>query len=478
MFGYTVFKLTDNATDLSFLSGGPYSLIPDDMPDLGVATLRQSTLGGNAPYTDVECSIPVNITGACPSDVYAAYIALWQMLDRAQRWWKGDGVSPIYLIAQATGSTQSVLQPSGRPITTVESMVLRRADADTPLVMPPVYEVTAGNYTMQGVVLRFWRTGAWLGGQETSSSATAQQFANTLSVAFFNTAGTLPNPTYAAFTPTVAPFAWTTTLVAFANATANIAFVDAWTTGVSTADTSARGGAYYKFAALAAGSTTTILNSTSLATFDARRATLILSCRTPTSGIWQVQATITRSGPSVTTVLKTLDAGVTTPRLLIFEDVNVESAPGIGISVTLSVINRTLAASDFDIDFLCLVATQSSFISTSQNIEPTSYIISVQAMGSTGDYLTIDPMVMDRKSGTTVAAGERDRPYPLVCGTLGLVPNTFASWSGDAFLTTQGNAPVACLLAVSGTSWRPMSGGSPVTTDMIFYRRRSFLVLP
>ncbi len=477
MFGYTVFKLTDGTTELSLINA-PYSLIPDNMPDLGVASLRQSTLAGNAPYTDVECSIPLNITASCPADVYAAYIAVWQMLDRAQRWWKGDGVSPITLVAQAVGSTLSILQAPTLPVVTVESRVLRRADADTPLVMPTVYEVTVGNFAMQGVVLRFLRTGAWLGGLETASVGSSQQFANTMTCTFGNTAGTLPNPSYAAIVPTTIPFTWTATLALFANNTANIAFVDAWTTGVSTADTSARGGAYYKFAALAAGSTTTILNSTSLAAFDARQATLILSCRTPTSGVWQVQATISRSGPSTTTVLKTLEAGVTTPRLLVFENVNVESAPGVGINVTLSVINRTLAASDFDIDFLCLVATQAPFISTSQNIEPTSYIIGVQAMGSTSDYLTVDPMILNRKSGASVDAGERDRPYPLVCGTAGIVPNTFASWSGDAFLTTQGNTPVCCLLAVSGVSWRPMSGGSPVTNDFFMYRRRTFLVLP
>lgn len=479
MFGFDRFHLTDGTTILSLIDA-PYSLELSGT-DLGVATLRQGTLGGRAPYTDVECSISVTIIGTCPANVYTAYIALWEMLDRAQRWWKGDGVSPVYLVAQATGSTHSVLLPSGKPVTAVEAMVLRKADADAPLVLPAVYEVTIGNYAMQGVVLKFWRTGAWLGGHETSSASAATQFANTMTAAFFNATGTLPNPTRAVFVPSATPFVYPAILALFANDTADIAFVDAWTTGVSTAATSARGGAFYKFATLAAGSTTVIVNSTSLATFDARRATLILSCRTPTSGVWQVQATITRSGPSVTTVLKTLEAGVTTPRLLIFEDVNVESAPGVGISVTLSVINRTLAASDFDIDFLCLVATQAPFLTTSQNIEPTSSIIGVQAIGSSSDFLVVDPMVLNRKLNVAPGVGERDRPYPLVYGEISTsteIPNTFASWSGDAFLTSQGNAPVACLLAVSGADWRPMSGGTPVTTILSETRRRSFMMLP
>lgn len=459
MFGFDRFTLTDGTTELSLIDA-PYALEISGT-DLGVATLRPGTLGGNAPYTEVECSLSVVITGTCPANVYSAYTALWTMLDRAQRWHKGDGVSPIYLTIQAAGS-------SSLPVICT---VLRRADADAPLKLPAVYEVTSGNYTMQGVELRFLRTGGLLGALETSTTSTAQQFANVMSVAFSAAAGTLPNPTRAVLDPNISPFIYPAILFIAANDVNNIAFVDAWVTGASTVDTSARGGTYYKFAALAAGSTTTIVSSTSLSGFNARRATLILSCRTPTSGVWQVRATINRSGPAVTSVLKTLDAGITTPRLLIFEDIVVES--NTTITVTLSVINRTLAASDFDIDFLCLVATQGAFLSSAQNIEPTSSIIAVQAVGSSVDNLTIDPYVLNRGPSD----GNRDRPYPLVyVGQDG--PNIYASWAGDAWLTTQGNAPVAVLLANDGVNWRPMSGGSPVTTTLSMRRRRSHIVLP
>jgi hypothetical protein len=89
------------------------------------------------------------------------------------------------------------------------------------------------------------------------------------------------------------------------------------------------------------------------------------------------------------------------------------------------------------------------------------------------DNLTVDPYVLNRGPSD----GNRDRPYALVyVGQDG--PNIYASWAGDAWLTTQGNAPVVCLLANDGVNWRPMSGGSPVTTTLSMKRRRSNIVLP
>lgn len=161
MFGFDVLELTDGTTTIDLLLS-PYALAGDNMPDLGVATLRPGTLGGNGLYTEVDCTIPLVITGTCPANVYTALQSVWVLLDQAQRFWKGEpGVTAVRLVAQATGSTVSA----------VEAMVLRRADADAPLSLPPVYEVTRSNYTMQGISLRFTRRGQWLGATDTATGS-------------------------------------------------------------------------------------------------------------------------------------------------------------------------------------------------------------------------------------------------------------------------------------------------------------------
>lgn len=161
MFGFDALELTDGTTTINLLLS-PYALSIDNMPDLGIATLRPGTLGGNGLYTEVDCTIPLVITGTCPANVYTALQSVWTLLDQAQRFWKGEpGVTAVRLVAQATGST----------VAAVEALVLRRADADAPLVLPPVYEVTKGNYTMQGISLRFTRRGQWLGATDTATGS-------------------------------------------------------------------------------------------------------------------------------------------------------------------------------------------------------------------------------------------------------------------------------------------------------------------
>lgn len=171
MFGFDVLELTNGTTTVDLLLS-PYALVYENMPDLGIATLRPGTLGGNGLYTEVDCTIPIIVTGTCPANVYTALQSVWALLDQAQRFWKGEpGVTAVRLVAQATGST----------VAAVEAMVLRRADADAPLVLPPVYEVTKSNYTMQGISLRFTRRGQWLGATDTATG-TAQPSGTVFSV--------------------------------------------------------------------------------------------------------------------------------------------------------------------------------------------------------------------------------------------------------------------------------------------------------
>lgn len=178
MFGFDILELTDGTTTISLLQP-PRLLIPESMPDLGVATLRPGTLGGNGPYADVDCTIPINITGACPADVYTALGATWALLDQAQRFWKGEAVSAVVIKARATGS--AITDP-------VQALVLRRNDADTPITLPPVYEVTVGNYIMQDVQLRFTRRGEWQNATASTASSSATAVGNVFSI-------TLPNHT-------------------------------------------------------------------------------------------------------------------------------------------------------------------------------------------------------------------------------------------------------------------------------------------
>lgn len=160
MFGFDRLELSDGTTTISLIDS-PYDITLSGL-DLGVATLRPGTLGGNAPYTDVPCTIPINITGTCPANVYTALIAVWTLLDQAQRFWRGDNVSPVVIKARANGSAVA---------TSVQALILRRMDTDAPVALPAVYETTVGNFTAQDVQLQFMRRGQWIGATETASSA-------------------------------------------------------------------------------------------------------------------------------------------------------------------------------------------------------------------------------------------------------------------------------------------------------------------
>ena len=102
--GYSTLKITDGTTTADLTDQTNYQLVDGGWAP-SVAPLRKSTLGGSGPYEDVIEEIVVNVHGTTAATCLANLAKLSQLLDQAERWSRGENISPVKLQCQPWGSS-------------------------------------------------------------------------------------------------------------------------------------------------------------------------------------------------------------------------------------------------------------------------------------------------------------------------------------------------------------------------------------
>lgn len=169
--GYTYLVITDGTTTVTLEdgSGGAtnYRLLAGSWSP-AVAGLRRSQLGGAGPYSDVTESFDISIRDTTVSGCLDKAQTLHNLLIQADRFYNGEGVSPVVVKFVPKGATvSSVANP-------LQALILGAASGDntgSALSMGPVWDSVARNYNLAPVHVSFVRRGAWLHTTSTQTSA-------------------------------------------------------------------------------------------------------------------------------------------------------------------------------------------------------------------------------------------------------------------------------------------------------------------
>jgi hypothetical protein len=461
MFGFDRLALTDGATTISLIDA-PYALALDGT-DLGIATLRQSTLGGSGPYTESGCTIALVIKGACPANIYAALQAVWNLLDQAQRFWRGEVVNPVRLVVQASGSTTAA----------VEALVLRRTDADAPLHLPSIYEVNDGQYyVMTGVVVAFSRKGTWVAAAASATSGSTT-VPGPFSVAL--TAATVQSPTKISLllNPLLRLNTMPQSLFLISDTANHIALLQAKsytaTSGappvslVNEAANFSYSGNVLRWQAQNVAEFSNFVQYLSVVTvpYVSPLVRVFASLRNNSASVTFTIAL--RGDPESTNEITraTVYAGSTTPQIV---DLGyLPLALGDESTFELSVIaTTTSAAHTLDIDYIALI-TQT----------PTDFVI---ATGPTLIALVAPSLIIDPRAETGLTAVVDYSGTSGHGGAKAFLPG----WNGDAYISGKAAAAVLVWMAVDGTAWnaRDSLGTSKYATTMTATRQGAYITLP
>lgn len=144
-------KITDDITtlDLTWNQQASTSYLLRSWPT-AIAALNPNELG--FAYAAVEEDITIDILGDSVSAVNGALLALTQLLDQADRWWRGDFVDPVYL---------DYWPDEGASIW--RTMVLGRArrNETSGVSVAATYQKDAQMWAIQNIRVRLRREGIW-----------------------------------------------------------------------------------------------------------------------------------------------------------------------------------------------------------------------------------------------------------------------------------------------------------------------------
>lgn len=125
----------------------------------GVAVRRSEGEGGPA-YEDVDEEMTISIINPTPSLATSIYLhPLQRLFDRAMNWARGDLITPIILHYKAHSSSEEVQAVVKGPI----------APGAPVIELPPGHTISEATGNIDGVKLRFKRSGLWLGDTQTAS---------------------------------------------------------------------------------------------------------------------------------------------------------------------------------------------------------------------------------------------------------------------------------------------------------------------
>lgn len=469
-FGFETLELTDVASTNAAIVGGsttldllrtPYSLRPEDV-DLGLSTRRKGALGGSSLYEDVPITIPLTISHASTSLVYAALQTLLALLEEAQAWQKNQWVGGVRLRAKLAGST--VVLP-------LECVVLRPPDADASADLPTIYQPPAGGplgpYAMD-VDLRLVRRGLWLQAQETQTASAA--VSGTLQTATFSTSQRFAGPLRLGFHSNTDPldglgsgtadnqaaFVWATdsTLAnggAILPAANKIRILEGegFTLGgvfSNAADTAAqaRGGSVLRYTPATANifSTTQYVVASFGGQFLGNRALVYAVARRNTLTTADYQARLIAYGDGGVSPRNSPIQPLALPDLrpnVVYLGTVLGGMFSIGLSLSASAVGGSL-----DIDYLVFVNVD----------DPTASVISYSLEGillSAGRAITADPRPLTDPTGVVGATST----------STGRVFYPFAEQMGDPWLAAQGVTVCGVLMQPNDIYWRAYNPSGP-----------------
>ena len=152
----SILKISDGATTVDFLASDGIYRVTAWAP--AVAGRRASAIGGRGPYEDVVEQMEISVKGATAA---SSLETLQRLLDQATRWGMGEMVDAVVLSFKPTATSDEL-----------KAVILGPAAPGEAMMELPENVVNAAALGMiEPVVLRFRRTGVWLGASVTSQSA-------------------------------------------------------------------------------------------------------------------------------------------------------------------------------------------------------------------------------------------------------------------------------------------------------------------
>lgn len=426
-----------------------------------VAPWRRSRLGGDGSYEEVEDEIVVTIAGGTAAACVQAYDALFQVLDQAAQWWRGDAVNAIQIRMSVRGGTAGELAAA----------VLGPPPGDVPGSVNPDWDDGAGAYVIRDVALRFGRRGALLG----ITPATAAATVVTGEIATLTWAESSPNlsPVDLRVQPTSASAGITVSGYVFAGPPGSIGIAPITGYGVgppggvtTVADTNARSGAILRYvppdanprAIGGVGGYSVPISATY------RRAFMFALARHAWSG---GSATVTftiaarvinySSGVVTLTTLPVVVPATNAVSVVYLGQIAIpgEVWPSVGVVIQSSAAS---AVDRLDLSDLYFVADAGD-ATTVLAITSTEYVANATAATIAPRLLTDPtPQVVSRETGAP--------------NNVWLALNAF----GDRVVQQRGTQLLACSLMVGG-NWRPTNiGGSLVNVTITGLRSLAYRV--
>lgn len=446
MFQYLA--LTDGTTIINLTDNINYALVGYAPV---VAPLRDSELGGSGPYEDVPEQIVFHAIGCTAAVAYAAAKAVNDLLDQAQRWWRGENVSAVRLLIQAQGSTLDPLQVA----------VKGRAPGAPPnLALPATWNATSLRYVIQGITIQFVRRGQLIS-TDSAPAASASAAAPAIHSVTFSDNQTLSSPakvTIGGLSSLAAAFSG---FLAITDSASDMALIEAESLAFpanswnSVADATARGGNILRWAR----------NSTSF-TASASTGGTTVAART-----YAVYATVRNNSATMAFLLRLavkvgvytysttpvpIDTSTTNPRVIllgivVLPEYTAVTNHGFAIEAAQAASG---AGHTIDIDTLLVVNLDDEM----------SRVIAISNFALTGGTsLIVDDQILTK-------------PVPSV-GDTAQVPPYYTAYGGVLPLASKGTSMAACLFATQGANWL-IKNTTPATvqTNLTAVRHTAYLV--
>lgn len=183
-------QISDGTTTIDFLGSSYKTLQAGAGWAPKIARRRRSQMGGRSVYEDVVETMAIQVSGTSESNCLANLQTLAELLDQAEAFGLGEGVTAVYLEYEP---------PSSGLANSVKAVILGPA-GDSFLTMPRDFDfiVTGGRYVLghrdDPILLSFVRRGLWLGATETKTSSASTGNPAILTPSTFTDTASIPWP--------------------------------------------------------------------------------------------------------------------------------------------------------------------------------------------------------------------------------------------------------------------------------------------
>lgn len=404
-----------------------------------VPSRRAGALGGRGPHNDVAEEMTISIRGTSASDTLNNLEDLGILLDRAERWARGEAdVGPV-LFQYEPDSGSEVLS----------TVIYGPPEPGQPMLeLPPNFVQTPFIQFIDNITLRFRHSTPWLepgeDATETASTGNNPGIIDTV----YGTSATVPSPVKIALALDIDLDVGSSGLLLLAQHGTHID-IDEAENGVyddgdwaDAADTDASGGNVARYTP----------NDTNVGEFglsvtldsDLRRFAIVANLRNRSSTI---NYNVRGGAQGTYTKWNTIDTTNNNPQVVVLGTITTTAAVA---SVTIQVQADATGSSSNSLDFDTI-----AILSVGDDV---GRIIALPDLNSVPT-LTIDPAPLDSVS-----------PKVLIAGVRG------ATYKGDAYTMAMGNTCVAVLIGNTGSEWRLRDdGGAAISIGMTTTRYKARL---